>query len=121
MSKRSAPQPAGTTAAQIAAADTDPLLIKRARVAKWVSLGQKVGYSLYLIGCISFGIGVSNPRGLWVNITIVTLAIGSVILLPAIIFGYAVGAARRHDRLLEHEAAARKAAAAKRLEQEAQL
>jgi hypothetical protein len=116
MNRKSAPEPASSLAEE-----TDPLLIKRARVAKWVSLGQKVGYTLYLIGCISFGIGVANPRSLWVNITIVTLAVGSVILLPAIIFGYAVGAAKRHDRLLAHEAATRKAAAAKRLEREAQL
>jgi hypothetical protein len=90
---------------------TDPVLIKRAKIAKWVSWGNKVGYSLFGIACLFFGYTViAQPTEWAANIIIVCLFVGSVILLPAIIFGYAVKAAARHDRELAHEAAAKKAA-----------
>ncbi len=94
---------------------SDPVLIKRAKIAKLVSLGQRVGYSLYLIACVLFAQTVIQTPTQWVtDLIVICLAIGSVILLPAIIFGYAVKAAARHDRELVQEAAMKKAAREKR-------
>jgi hypothetical protein len=92
-------------------APTDPVLAKRAKVAKWVSLGQRTGYGMYAIACAAFGYTVVTKPTSWaIQVIIVTFAIGSVVLLPAIIFGYAVKAAERHDRELAQQAALKKQA-----------
>ncbi len=91
---------------------TDPVLVKRAKIAKWVSLGQRSGYGLYGLCCVLFGYTVVTKPTSWaIQIIIVAFAIGSVVLLPAIIFGYAVKAAERHDRELAQLAAPKKQAA----------
>jgi hypothetical protein len=92
---------------------TDPVLVKRAKIAKWVSLGQRTGYGLYALCCVLFGYTVVTKPTSWaIQVIIVAFAIGSVVLLPAIIFGYAVKAAERHDRELAQLAAAKKQALA---------
>jgi hypothetical protein len=89
---------------------SDPILAKRAKVARWVSLGQRVGYGAYAIACAVFAWTVIDRPTQWsVNIIVMGLVIGSIVLLPAIIFGYAVKAAARHDRELAAEAAAKQA------------
>ena len=94
---------------------TDPVLVKRAAIAQWVSRGQRVGYGAFLLASIAFAQTVIwSPTSIAVNIIVICLAAGSIVLLPAIIFGYAVKAAARHDRELAAEAAAHKAAADKR-------
>jgi hypothetical protein len=87
----------------------DPVLVKRAKVARWVSLGQRTGYGLYGLACVLFGYTVVTKPTSWaIQVIIIAFAIGSVVLLPAIIFGYAVKAAERHDRELAQLAAAKK-------------
>ncbi len=94
---------------------TDPVLVKRAAIAQWVSRGQRLGYGAYLLASIAFAQTVIwSPTSLAVNFIVICLAVGSIVLLPAIIFGYAVKAAERHDRELAAEAAAKRAAADKR-------
>ncbi len=93
----------------------DPILEKRAKIAKYVELASKLGYGSLLLSCLSFvwlraGSGGSPA----VFFTTVTLIVGSIILLPTIILGYAVKAAARHDRELAHEAAAKAAASVKK-------
>jgi hypothetical protein len=91
------------------ATPTDPILIQRAKVARWVSLGQRVGYGAYGVACAVFAWTVVDRPTQWsVNIIVLGLVIGSIVLLPAIIFGYAVKAAARHDRELAAEAAAKR-------------
>ena len=78
---------------------TDPVLERRARIARWVSLGQRVGYGLFLAASVLFVAGFAIGFGGWVGSTIVAcLIIGSLVLAPAIVFGYAVKAAEREDR-----------------------
>ena len=77
----------------------DPVLARRAQVARLVSLGQRVGYTLLALFCILVIIGF--PLGFPVGITtaaIVCIVVGSIVLAPAIVFGYAVKAADREDR-----------------------
>jgi hypothetical protein len=93
------------------AAVVDPILEKRKRIARLVSLGQRVGYGLFALATVVFFLGLKWPGALVANVVIVSLIVGSIILCPAIIFGYAVKAAEREDRELA-EAKAAKAARA---------
>ena len=78
---------------------TDPVLVRRARIAKAVSIGQRVGYLLFVVATVSFfyGLATEYTPGL-VRIIIGSLLVGSAVLAPAIVFGYAVKAAEREDQ-----------------------
>jgi len=84
---------------------TDPVLVRRARIAKLVSMGQRVGYGLFTFAIALFVYArITRPTNLLTGLIVWSMAVGSVVLAPAIVFGYAVKAAEREDR----EAAARK-------------
>jgi predicted cation transporter len=79
--------------------DGDPVLARRAQIAHWVDLGQKVGYGLFGLAVVAFLIGFVVGLEDWVVTLIVAcLVVGSIVLAPAIVFGYAVRAADRADR-----------------------
>ncbi len=77
----------------------DPVLERRARIARWVTIGQRLGYGLFGLACVAFVIGFAVGFEDWVT-TLVLIAIiaGSIVLAPAIVFGYGVRAAERADR-----------------------
>lgn len=78
---------------------TDPVLVRRAQIAGWVSIGQRVGYSLFGIACVAFFAGFfAGFRGWVVNVIVASMVVGSLILAPAIVFGYGVKSADRADR-----------------------
>lgn len=76
----------------------DPVLARRARIARLVSVGQRVGYLLFGIAIVMFFVGFAGTfsDGL-VTMIIVSMVVGSIVLAPAIVFGYAVKAAERDD------------------------
>ena len=77
----------------------DPVLERRARIARWVSLGQRVGYGLFLVAIVLFVAAFAVGFDGWIGPTIIACLIaGSLVLAPAIVFGYAVKAAERDDR-----------------------
>ena len=77
----------------------DPVRVKRARIAKLVQLGQRVGYALFGLAIVLFVVGFVGDFSDGIAAAIaVCLVAGSVILAPAIIFGYAVRAAEKEDR-----------------------
>lgn len=77
----------------------DPVLARRARIARWVEIGQKVGYGLFGVAIVAFFAGfVADFRGWVVTLIVGSLVTGSLILAPAIVFGYGVKAANRADR-----------------------
>lgn len=77
----------------------DPTLAKRARIAQLVELGQRVGYALFGIAIVAFVVGfVSGFDGIVRTVIVASIVIGSLILAPAIVFGYGVKAAERDDR-----------------------
>lgn len=77
----------------------DPVLARRAQIAQWVSLAQRVGYALYGLACVLFFIGFAIGFRTWVTTLIATLiVVGGLILAPAIVFGYGVKSAARADR-----------------------
>jgi preprotein translocase subunit SecF len=80
-------------------ADADPVRRKRARIARLTSLGKRAGYGLFLVAMVAFGAGaVTDFPGPLVTAVIASLILGSIILAPAIIFGYGVRAAEREER-----------------------
>lgn len=82
---------------------TDPVLARRAQIARWVALGQRVGYSLFAIAIVAFVVGfISGFENGHINVIVPCLVIGSLILAPAIVFGYGVKAAERDDRAQGH-------------------
>jgi hypothetical protein len=77
---------------------TDPVLVRRAQIARLVVLGKRLGYGLWLVAIVLFAVGMADAfnDGL-VSAIVACLVIGSIILAPAIVFGYAVRAAAREE------------------------
>jgi hypothetical protein len=79
----------------------DPVLARRARIARLTEVGQRLGYSLFGLAIVLFIVGfVGSYSDLLVTMIVVCLGVGSAVLAPAIVFGYAVKAAEREDREL---------------------
>lgn len=77
----------------------DPVLERRRRISRLVSAGKRGGYSLFGLAIVLFFVGLVTGFGGGVSTAIVAaMAVGSLVLAPAIVFGYAVGAAEREDR-----------------------
>lgn len=80
-------------------AGADPIRARRARIARLVELGQRIGYGLFVVAIVAFVFGfVSGFDGLVGTLVVASLVVGSIVLAPAIVFGYAVKAAERDDR-----------------------
>lgn len=78
---------------------TDPVLAKRARIARWVQLGQRVGYGLFALAVVLFFVALFiDFSGVLAGLIIAAVIVGSLVLAPAIVLGYAVKAADREDR-----------------------
>jgi hypothetical protein len=77
----------------------DPVVARRRRIARGALAAQRAGYLLFLAAVVAFFVGVALdfPRAL-VSVIIACLVVGSVLLAPAIVLGYAVKAADRDDR-----------------------
>jgi hypothetical protein len=79
----------------------DPVRERRARIARLVEIGQRLGYGLFGLAIVGFVIGAATGFGsASTTLVVASLLVGSVVLAPAIVFGYAVKAAERDD--LEH-------------------
>ncbi|MCU1395393.1 MAG: hypothetical protein JWM34_3821 [Ilumatobacteraceae bacterium] len=76
----------------------DPVRARRAAVAKWNTLATRVGYALYLLAVVMFFVALATSFSSG-KVTVITtsMIIGSVLLAPAIVVGYAVKAAEKDD------------------------
>lgn len=91
--------PASPTPAQPTPTKPDPVRVKRAKVAKYTLLANRIGYLFYALAIATFIIGFAvSFNGAVSAIVIGSLVIGSILLAPAIVLGYAVKAAERDDR-----------------------
>jgi hypothetical protein len=78
---------------------TDPVRARRQQVARWTRLANRVGYLLFGIAIVTFVVGFIVSFNAAVSaIVVASMIIGSVLLAPAIVLGYAVKAAERDDR-----------------------
>jgi hypothetical protein len=77
----------------------DPVRVRRARIARFAKIGQRVGYLLFALAAVAFFVGsaMQFPGGL-VTLIEVCLLVGSAFLAPSIVLGYAVKAAERDDQ-----------------------
>ena len=87
----------------MSAGHPDPVRHRRAQIARLVEVGQRVGYGLFTLAVVLFVVGfVSGFDGIVRSTTVASLVVGSLVLAPAIVFGYAVKAAERDDRERGH-------------------
>jgi hypothetical protein len=79
--------------------DEDPVRRRREQVARMASLARRAGWSLFGLAVVAFVFGVvAGLTGVVVVLVVGGLALGSALLLPAIIVGFGVTAAEREDR-----------------------
>jgi hypothetical protein len=79
--------------------DVDPVRARRAQVARWTLLANRIGYLCFAVAMAVFLIGFAlGFRGAVVAVVVVSLVVGSLLLAPSIILGYAIKAAERDDR-----------------------
>lgn len=76
----------------------DPVLRRRAQVARLAEAGQRVGYLLLGVAVVAFAIGLATSFGTWGPVVAVCLGLCTLTLAPAIVLGYGVRAAEREDR-----------------------
>ena len=79
--------------------NVDPVRARRRTVARWTRLANRLGYLCFGIAIVTFVIGfIVSFNGAVSALVIGSLIVGSALLAPAIVLGYAVKAAERDDR-----------------------
>jgi len=79
--------------------DHDPVLERRARIRRLVSIGQRVGYGAMALAVLVFAIGAAFGFPGWtVVVTVAALAVSIAVLPLPIVFSYGIRAAEREDR-----------------------
>ena len=77
----------------------DPVLARRARIARLAVLGKRIGYSALGVAIVGFAAGVATSFATWaVVVSTIGLVAACVILPIPIVLGYGVRAAAREDR-----------------------
>tara|TARA_B110000014_G_scaffold171866_1_gene122301 strand:+ start:161 stop:427 length:267 start_codon:yes stop_codon:yes gene_type:complete len=77
----------------------DPILVRRARLARFARLGQRLGYLAYGVAILVFAMGMATGfNDVVANTLVVLLVVGSFVLAPAIVLHYAVRAAIDEER-----------------------
>jgi hypothetical protein len=77
----------------------DSVRARRARIAYFVAIAQRVGYGALAISIVSFGVGLANSFPDWlVTLSIATLCAAVLVLPVPIVLGYGVKAAEREER-----------------------
>lgn len=77
----------------------DPVRARRRQVAKWTLLANRIGYLFFAVAIAVFVFGFAiGFNGVVSGIVGTCLVVGSILLAPAIVLGYAVKAAERDDR-----------------------
>ena len=78
---------------------TDPVRARRQRIARLAAAGQRTGYGLFLLAIVLFVVALATELtpGL-AGAVIACLALGSLVLAPSIVAGFAARAAERDDR-----------------------
>ena len=76
----------------------DPILRRRAQIARLAERGQRAGYLFLVVAVVAFAIGLFTSFRVWGPAVGVALALCTLTLAPAIVLGYGVRAAEREDR-----------------------
>jgi len=79
--------------------DIDPVAARRARIARWVKLAKRLGYSALLLAIVAFAVAAATDFPGWLVGFIVGCLIAAIVILPVpIVLGYGVRAAERDER-----------------------
>ena len=79
--------------------ERDPILERRARIARAAALGKRVGYLALGVAIVAFFIGVATSFPTWtVAVSVAGLIAACVVLPIPIVLAYGVRAAAREDR-----------------------
>jgi hypothetical protein len=77
----------------------DPIRHRRAQVARWTQLANRVGYLLLLVAIVLFFVALATGfSGTMAGLVVAAMVAACVLLAPSIVLGYAVKAAERDDR-----------------------
>ncbi|HYX43564.1 MAG TPA: hypothetical protein VE760_00885 [Acidimicrobiales bacterium] len=78
----------------------DPVRARRRLMGRLARLGKRLGYGCLAVALVVFMVGAAGDfTPAIVAVVVTALAVGSVLLLPAIVIGYGVSAAERDDRV----------------------
>lgn len=79
-------------------AEIDPVRVRRAKVAKWTLLANRIGYLVLALAVALFVLAfLFGFTGTMATLIVVSMVISFVLLAPSIVLGYAVKAADRDD------------------------
>ena len=77
----------------------DPVLARRAQVARWSATAKRAGYASVGVAVAAFVVGaVTNFGPVVVGVVVGGLGLSALLLIPAIIFGYGVSMAESEER-----------------------
>ena len=77
---------------------SDPVLVRRAQMAKVAALGMRIGYLSLAVAIVAFVVAVATSLAGWaVMLTIVGLVGAAIALPPAIVLDYGVKKAQREE------------------------
>ena len=72
---------------------------RRAQVARWTQLANRVGYLLLLLAIVLFFVALATGfSATMAGLVVAAMVAACVLLAPSIVLGYAVKAAERDDR-----------------------
>jgi hypothetical protein len=78
---------------------SDPVVQRRAAIARGVAMAKRVGYTALLVAIVVFFVGLASGFPGWtVTATVVALVAAIVVLPLPIVLGYGVRAAEREER-----------------------
>ena len=77
----------------------DPVLARRARIARLAALGKRIGYLALGVAIVSFVAGAVTSFATWTVVVSTAGLVTACVVLPIpIVLGYGVRAAAREDR-----------------------
>ncbi|CAN5753920.1 MAG: hypothetical protein ACR2HP_03145 [Ilumatobacteraceae bacterium] len=83
---------------RLSTAEHDPVRRRRAQVARWTLIANRVGYLLLVLAVVLyFAALITGFNATMATLVIVALGAAFVLLAPSIVLGYAVKAAERED------------------------
>lgn len=79
--------------------DPDPVLTRRARIARVARYGKRVGYAALAVAIVSFVVAAATDfPAVAVDLSITALVVAIVVLPVPIVLGYGIRAAEREER-----------------------
>jgi hypothetical protein len=79
--------------------DSDPVLVRRARIGRMVAVGKRIGYGALLAAMVGFVAGTVSGFPSWsIAVAVGGLIVAIVVLPVPIVLGYGIRAAEREEQ-----------------------